>query len=98
MDRDLVTRTARLARLDLTAEDIRLLANQIGRVLDHFNKIRALDTENGTVREGKVRSWRACCLKRTETTRRSRSAVSAMHRAHNTWQSVSFTEQSEAGA
>jgi len=46
MDRDSITRVANLAGLDLSDEEIRLLSTQLGRVLDHFNAISALDPDD----------------------------------------------------
>lgn len=40
---DAVAKVARLARLDLTADEIRLATEQLGDMLDHFADIDALD-------------------------------------------------------
>ncbi|MBW3614100.1 MAG: Asp-tRNA(Asn)/Glu-tRNA(Gln) amidotransferase subunit GatC [Actinobacteria bacterium] len=42
---DDVRHVARLARLDLTDEEVELFAGQLGDVLDHASDIEALDTE-----------------------------------------------------
>ncbi|MDP9440741.1 MAG: Asp-tRNA(Asn)/Glu-tRNA(Gln) amidotransferase subunit GatC, partial [Actinomycetota bacterium] len=40
-----VRHVARLARLDVTDEEVELFAGQLGAVLDHASDIEALDTE-----------------------------------------------------
>jgi aspartyl-tRNA(Asn)/glutamyl-tRNA(Gln) amidotransferase subunit C len=44
MDRQTVDKVARLARLDLTAEQRDQFAAQLSAILEHFESLRALDT------------------------------------------------------
>ena len=44
LSRDTVRRVAVLARLELTAEEESAFAEQLGHILDHFEKLAALDT------------------------------------------------------
>ena len=44
--RDEVLHVAGLARLALSEEEIQRLQYELGRILDHFQKLQELDTEN----------------------------------------------------
>jgi aspartyl-tRNA(Asn)/glutamyl-tRNA(Gln) amidotransferase subunit C len=43
LDRPQVLHVARLARLDLTDEEVERMASELSKVLDHIEKIRELD-------------------------------------------------------
>ncbi len=45
LDRDQVLHVARLARLELSEEELERMASELSRVLDHVEKIRELDLE-----------------------------------------------------
>src|SRR5512142_1005339 len=45
LDRDQVLHVARLARLELTDEEVERMALELSKVLDHIEKIRELDLE-----------------------------------------------------
>jgi aspartyl-tRNA(Asn)/glutamyl-tRNA(Gln) amidotransferase subunit C len=45
LDRDQVLHVARLARLELTDQEVERLAAELSKVLDHIEKIRELDLE-----------------------------------------------------
>ena len=45
LDRDQVLHVARLARLELTDEELDRMASELSHVLDHIEKIRELDLE-----------------------------------------------------
>jgi aspartyl-tRNA(Asn)/glutamyl-tRNA(Gln) amidotransferase subunit C len=45
LDRDQVLHVARLARLELSHEELERMASELSRVLDHVEKIRELDLE-----------------------------------------------------
>ena len=45
LDREQVLHVARLARLELTEEDVERMANELSHVLDHIEKICELDLE-----------------------------------------------------
>ncbi len=45
LDRDQVLHVARLARLELTNEEVGRMASELSHVLDHIEKIRELDLE-----------------------------------------------------
>ena len=45
LDRDQVLHVARLARLELTDEEVGRMASELSHVLDHIEKIRELDLE-----------------------------------------------------
>ena len=46
IDADLVKHIAALSRIDLPEREIPRLTRQFERILDHFNKLQELDTEN----------------------------------------------------
>jgi aspartyl-tRNA(Asn)/glutamyl-tRNA(Gln) amidotransferase subunit C len=46
ISRDEVRRVALLARLALSDEEEQALADQLGHILDHFQRLSELDTEN----------------------------------------------------
>ncbi len=45
LDRAQVLHVARLARLELTEEEVERMASELSKVLDHIEKIRELDLE-----------------------------------------------------
>jgi aspartyl-tRNA(Asn)/glutamyl-tRNA(Gln) amidotransferase subunit C len=45
LDRDQVLHVARLARLELSDEEVLTMASELSHVLDHIEKIRELDLE-----------------------------------------------------
>ena len=45
LDREQVLHVARLARLDLTEEEVERMAAELSHVLDHIEKIRELDLD-----------------------------------------------------
>ncbi len=45
IDESEVRRVARLARLRLTGEEVGMLGDQLGRILDHMRELEGLDTE-----------------------------------------------------
>ena len=45
LDRDQVLHVARLARLELSEEEVQRMAAELSKVLDHIEKIRELDLE-----------------------------------------------------
>jgi aspartyl-tRNA(Asn)/glutamyl-tRNA(Gln) amidotransferase subunit C len=45
LDRDQVLHVARLARLELSEEDVERMASELSHVLDHIEKIRELDLD-----------------------------------------------------
>ena len=45
LDREQVLHVARLARLELTEDDVERMASELSHVLDHIEKIRELDLE-----------------------------------------------------
>jgi aspartyl-tRNA(Asn)/glutamyl-tRNA(Gln) amidotransferase subunit C len=45
LDREQVLHVARLARLELTDEEVERMAKELSHVLDHIEKIRELDLE-----------------------------------------------------
>jgi aspartyl-tRNA(Asn)/glutamyl-tRNA(Gln) amidotransferase subunit C len=45
LDRDQVLHVARLARLELSEEEVERMASELSHVLDHIEKIRELDLE-----------------------------------------------------
>ena len=45
LDRDQVLHVARLARLELSEEEVGRMASELSHVLDHIEKIRELDLE-----------------------------------------------------
>ncbi len=45
LDRDQVLHVARLARLELSDDDVERMASELSKVLDHIDKIRELDLE-----------------------------------------------------
>lgn len=45
LDRDAVLHIARLARIDLTDEEIELYASQLSDIIGHFDVLNAVDTE-----------------------------------------------------
>ena len=45
LDRDQVLHVARLARLELSDEEVERMASELSHVLDHIEKIRELDLE-----------------------------------------------------
>jgi aspartyl-tRNA(Asn)/glutamyl-tRNA(Gln) amidotransferase subunit C len=45
LDRDQVLHVARLARLELSEQDVERMAGELSHVLDHIEKIRELDLE-----------------------------------------------------
>jgi aspartyl-tRNA(Asn)/glutamyl-tRNA(Gln) amidotransferase subunit C len=45
LDRAQVLHVARLARLELTEEEVERMASELSKVLDHIEKIRQLDLE-----------------------------------------------------
>ena len=45
LDRDQVLHVARLARLELSDEEVERMARELSHVLDHIEKIRELDLE-----------------------------------------------------
>ncbi len=45
LDREVVRRIAVLARLELSAEDEAAFAEQLGHILQYFEKLKELDTE-----------------------------------------------------
>ncbi len=45
LDRSQVLHVARLARLDLTEDEVQRMARELSHVLDHIEKIRELDLE-----------------------------------------------------
>ena len=45
IDRDQVLHVARLARLELSDEDVKRMAEELSHVLDHIEKIRELDLQ-----------------------------------------------------
>lgn len=45
VDQGQVRRIARLARLELSADGLRLFADQLGEILTYFNKLAEADTE-----------------------------------------------------
>jgi aspartyl-tRNA(Asn)/glutamyl-tRNA(Gln) amidotransferase subunit C len=45
LDRDQVLHVARLARLELSAEEVGRMASELSHVLDHIEKIRELDLD-----------------------------------------------------
>jgi aspartyl-tRNA(Asn)/glutamyl-tRNA(Gln) amidotransferase subunit C len=45
LDRDQVLHVARLARLELTADEVDRMADELSKVLDHIEAIRELDLE-----------------------------------------------------
>jgi aspartyl-tRNA(Asn)/glutamyl-tRNA(Gln) amidotransferase subunit C len=45
LDREQVLHVARLARLELSEEDVERMAAELSKVLDHIEKIRELDLE-----------------------------------------------------
>jgi len=46
LDREVVRRIAVLARLELSADDEAAFAQQLGNILQYFEKLKELDTEN----------------------------------------------------
>ena len=46
LDREQVLHVARLARLELTDEEVERMASELSHVLDHIEKIRELDLED----------------------------------------------------
>ncbi len=46
LDRDQVLHVARLARLELSGEEVERMASELSHVLDHIEKIRELDLEH----------------------------------------------------
>jgi len=48
LDRDQVLYVARLARLELTDDEVDRMAAELSKVLDHFEKIRELDLSGVT--------------------------------------------------
>jgi aspartyl-tRNA(Asn)/glutamyl-tRNA(Gln) amidotransferase subunit C len=46
LDREVVRRIAVLARLELSEEDQAAFAEQLGHILQYFEKLKELDTEN----------------------------------------------------
>ena len=46
IDADLVKHIAALSRIDLPDKDIPRLTRQFERILEHFNKLQELDTDN----------------------------------------------------
>jgi aspartyl-tRNA(Asn)/glutamyl-tRNA(Gln) amidotransferase subunit C len=46
LDRAQVLHVARLARLELTDEEVEVMAAELSKVLDHIEKIRELDLRN----------------------------------------------------
>jgi aspartyl-tRNA(Asn)/glutamyl-tRNA(Gln) amidotransferase subunit C len=46
LDRDQVLHVARLARLELTEEEVARMSNELSRVLDHIERIRELDLQD----------------------------------------------------
>jgi aspartyl-tRNA(Asn)/glutamyl-tRNA(Gln) amidotransferase subunit C len=46
LDRDQVLHVARLARLELSEEEVGRMASELSHVLDHIEKIRELDLED----------------------------------------------------
>jgi aspartyl-tRNA(Asn)/glutamyl-tRNA(Gln) amidotransferase subunit C len=46
IDRDTVEHVARLARLQLSGDEITRLQRELGEVLDYANRLKELDTEN----------------------------------------------------
>lgn len=45
IDETQVQRIARLARLSLSDDEVRRFARQLGEILDHFQRIQAVDTD-----------------------------------------------------
>jgi aspartyl-tRNA(Asn)/glutamyl-tRNA(Gln) amidotransferase subunit C len=45
LDRDQVLHVARLARLELSEDDVERMASELSHVLDHIEKIRELDLD-----------------------------------------------------
>ncbi len=45
LDRDQVLHVARLARLELTDDEVERMASELSKVLDHIEKIRELDLD-----------------------------------------------------
>jgi len=46
LDRDQVLHVARLARLELSADEVQRMAAELSKVLDHIEKIRELDLDD----------------------------------------------------
>ncbi len=46
IDLDLVRRVGKLSRIDLTESQVTMLAGQLGSILEYFDKLQELDTEN----------------------------------------------------